>query len=289
MPPDRLTAIAESYLLCRPTVSQRHAAMVRSVARRLDAFASDDWRDVRYLCDWLRYLASSGRSLATLADYRRIALSLYRHAHELRLIDALPRVPPVRVPRPVPEAWSVEQVSRLVQVAGLLRGRIGWCRAIPACRYFAALIQACWYTAERIGAILHLRWADLNATQGYLHFRDTKTRVHIVRPIPRHVVVLILALPRVSEYIFPAPANHNHLYRVVRRLIHDAGLGVSPGRFQLFHRIRRSAVTAVAQQYGLSAASALAGHSDPRITLRHYIDPRLVASPQVIVPRLMQS
>lgn len=187
MPPDRLTAIAESYLLCRPTVSPRHAAMVRSVARRLDAFARDDWRDVRYLCDWLRHLASSGRSLATLADYRRIALSLYRHAHELRLIDALPHVPPVRVPRPVPEAWSVEQVSRLVQVA------------------------------------------------------HTKTRVHIVRPIPRHVVVLILALPRVSEYIFPAPANHNHLYRVVRRLIHDAGLGVSPGRFQLFHRIRRSA------------------------------------------------
>jgi hypothetical protein len=61
------------------------------------------------------------------------------------------------------------------------------------------------------------------------------------------------------------------------------------GRSVFVDRIRRSAVTAVAQQHGLSAASALAGHSDPRITLRHYIDPRLVASPQVIVPRLMQS
>ena len=62
------------------------------------------------------------------------------------------------------------------------------------------------------------------------------------------------------------PLTTNNVRRQLRHMLDLAGIeGVTP------HTFRRTAATAINERAGVELAAALLGHTDPRITLQHYI------------------
>ena len=73
--------------------------------------------------------------------------------------------------------------------------------------------------------------------------------------------------------IWPWPYCYHQLWIQFRRIVEGAGLKAGKSH-DLFHRIRRSSLSAIAA-HDLELARQQAGHSTSRITQRHYIDPRI--------------
>jgi integrase len=283
----RLVEIADQYLACRVGLSSRYRQAVESIARKCQrecarGKASLDQRMAAYL----QRLAREGRSLYTIRTHRAVLLALMRYAHQMQVIPGVPRLPEVRVPQTLPRAWSAEEVARLVEAAAGLPGRrLAWCD-VPDCDYFAALLAMAWYTAARLGSLLAIRWDDLDLAQGLVLLRAGahKTLQDQVLPIPRELAAWLDRLPRCAREVWPVPRRQATLHRWFRRIARRAGIQVPPGHGSCFQRLRRSAITAAAACHGLEAARRLAGHSSASLTLRHYVDPRYIASGPAVPP-----
>ncbi|NBW16853.1 MAG: hypothetical protein EBR82_53640, partial [Caulobacteraceae bacterium] len=72
-----------------------------------------------------------------------------------------------RVPKPVPKAYKAEELARLVEAA---RHRRGLVAGKPAAWYWTTKLQAMFQTGERIGAILAIRWAQVDLERHTLTF-----------------------------------------------------------------------------------------------------------------------
>lgn len=283
-----LVALVEAYLAARQLVPHgRHACMLRSLARRLPG-GTEAIPAPAALAQWLRDLRRGGASPATCLCYRRMLLALYRWGAARGrcrplVPDDLPREKP---PRRMPEAWTCDEVQRLVNAAGSLEGYCGWCE-LPRRLYWTTLLLGCWYTAARLGSLLAVRWEDLDLDRGWLQLpaEVEKTRTARLFALPPSFSRQLRGLPRVDCHVWPAPRQHRHLYRTLRRLCIAAAIRCPPGRFQCFHRLRRSAISAAAA-IDLEVARRLAGHSSSQITLRHYVDPRIACPPRIVVPEI---
>ena len=283
-----LIQLAESYLCLRVDISAKHAAAVRSAARRLQAATGNGHLPTTTeLADWLRQLRAAGRSPATLRHQVALLGALYRHAWQCGLLQSVPTLPRVRIEQHVPEAWTADEVQRLVQGAGLLRGRCKWVPEIPRRLWWQSLLLACWYTAARIGALLAVRWHDVDLDSGIVRLRaaTTKSRAEQIAMLPASACRLIDQLPRIDQRVWPSPRKPHSLWRGFRLVARLAGVPCPAGHRQCFHRLRRSALSAVAAR-DLEAARRLAGHASATVTLRHYVDPRVAGWPQVAVPEI---
>ena len=75
--------------------------------------------------------------------------------------------------------------------------------------------------------------------------------------------------------LFPWPFTDVHLWRCFRKIIEAAGLTASRKRKDLFHRLRRTSLSYTARE-SVELACRKAGHCRPELTVRHYLDPRIV-------------
>jgi integrase len=86
------------------------------------------------------------------------------------------------------------------------------------------------------------------------------------------------------ERLIPWTGHFTALYGRLKVLLTRAGLG---GRRLAFHQVRRTAISHIAAAGGDPVA--FAGHSNPSVTRRWYIDPRLAEhgpKPHELLPRL---
>jgi integrase/transcriptional regulator with XRE-family HTH domain len=237
--------------------------------------------------DYLNYLLEGDRMApASIQTHRERLLALWRFAAKKRWLPDFPEVPSVRIPKRVPDAWTRDDMQRLMDAAGQLDGRLG---NVPASLWWQTIFNVVFDTAERIGAVLKLRF-DHVSHDGWVTFaaetRKGKTRDKRLRLRPE-TLDGIRAIREQAEpeetLVFAWPLSPTYIYRIYGRLLDAAGL--PNNRRTKFHKIRRT--TASEFEAAGGNATELLDHSS-RSTTKRYLDPAVLREqqPADIVPAL---
>lgn len=177
-----------------------------------------------------------------------------------------------RVPKPVPKAYRAEELAKLVAVA---KRRKGYIRGKPAAWYWPTKILAMFQTGERIGAIMELRWSEVDLERCTLTFLAATRKGHretITRPItPELARMLATQKGAPDERVWPWLDDREMLscYASLRVLCRCAGVEYKP-----FHAIRKSTASYL-KRAGVSAKKQL-GHSSEEMAEMHYYDSTIV-------------
>lgn len=136
-----------------------------------------------------------------------------------------------------------------------------------------ALIYFLHTTGARIDEALSLEWSDIYTEPFHVYFRDTKNGEDRAVPIGEKVYNLLMNLPRISQkYVFVAPRTANKLRGheinedLKRRIV---AIGLKDVHIHN-HLFRHSFITIMLESGAeLSDVSYLAGHKDPKSTMRY--------------------
>lgn len=168
------------------------------------------------------------------------------------------------MPEPQPEAWTEDEVARLLAACPQLGDAGPW---------FSATIAAAWESGLRRSDLRGLaRWQ----IGPVIRLRQRKTNYTHEPRLRPETVASVLALPGNQPLACPwGPRKYGALWGRLRRL---AGLDGRGG----CQRLRRSGATAVACQEGLEAASEFLGHRSGGMW-RWYVD-RTIYRPRGHLP-----
>jgi integrase len=172
-----------------------------------------------------------------------------------------------RVPKPRPKAFTIEQLSSLVRAA---RHRKGHICGKPAAWYWTTKLMALWQTGERIGAILQIRWGEVDFERHTLTFLAATRKGHretITRAITPDLARMLAAQKGAAgELVWAWNKDREPLsvYPSLRVLCRVAKVPYLP-----FHSIRKSTASYL-KRAGQSAKDTL-GHSSEEMG-DHYYD-----------------
>lgn len=271
-----LSDIATLYVSVH-VLSQQYAQQLIRTARRFRSAVGDlrvEEIDAERIAVFLHRLHDFTSNRHTIANHLAHVAILLRFAKESGYLSRIPLLPRIARPKKVPRAWTFEQFKHLYETANRMEGRVG----VQLARiWWPSLIAATYHTASRIGALLAVRWSDLDLSRRLLVLRaeTTKTKREQMFILPEYVVAKIAAMrwPR-RDLIWQWPHSRRYFFRRFRMILRAARLEPGPGvRFGLFHQIRRTAATVAAMRHGLHAAQILLGHTSARTTIEHYVDP----------------
>lgn len=227
----------------------------------------------KLLAEYVQWMREAGLSACSVKNERTRLLGIWRYAHDRWEAPEPPRVPKLKVPREQPDAWSLEEVSRIIQEAGRLRDKP--IEGIPANKYWVALLLVAWYTALRRGSLLSIRPEHLDLDQRWLYVPADAMKNFVGKRyrIGEDAAAALREIWGEREFVFALRDRTDHRLRHQPKKILKAA-AVAPSRMKLnwFHKMRRTTATHVAVKAGLAAASALLGHSSA-VLLKRYIDP----------------
>jgi integrase len=226
----------------------------------------------RLMADCLR----NGNAAATANKHRDQLLAMARYAHRLGLLADWPDTQRYEEPERAPQAWLADDVERLLEACRQQPGSIG--RA-PASVWWLGLVSVAFDSGERIGAILGVRWDDLEGrwllARAELRKGGKRDRRYLLSETTAATLKELRTYTRDSGVVFHWPYSYTYVWRRYSQVLESAGLPV--GRRSGFHRIRKT-VASVAHAAGLDAQSLL-DHSHKRTTQR-YLDPRFTRQEQ---------
>jgi integrase len=179
-----------------------------------------------------------------------------------------------RVPRPRPSAYTVEELQQLLTAA---RHRRGYISGVPACWYWTTKLMAMFQTGERIGAVLAIRWGEVDLDRHCLTFLAATRKGHhetITRAIsPELCAVMAPQRRAVDALVWPWLEARKPLsiYPSLKVLCNTAGVPYHP-----FHSIRKSTASYL-KKAGKSAKTQL-GHSSEEMAEHHYYDERITGT-----------
>jgi integrase len=191
-------------------------------------------------------------------------------------------LPRMRKIRHAPQAYTAEEVARLIRLA---KCRIGQVDGHPAAWWWSTLLYAAWCSGERIGALLGIKWQDVDLDGQTLLFR-AETRKGRCSDIQRAITPDLAAMLRMragkpEALVWRWDRSYHSLWPSLRLLCRRAGV-----RGTGFHRLRKSSASYVA--LGGGDATEHLGHSSSEMTRQHYLDPRITQSKKALdyLPRL---
>lgn len=225
----------------------------------------------------------------TVEKERSQLLALARLAWERRVpgIERMPTCPPGVLPQKVPTSWSAEQMQALWREANR---KTAWpIGKVPSHEFMPALLGLCWETGERIGALLAVPAGEYRRPTVTVQPETRKGgrvgRIYELSP------ELCDRLDRLAAYghqrLIPWRGHFTALYGRMKTLLRRAGLS---GKRLAFHQVRRTAISHLAAAGGDPVA--FAGHANPSVTRRWYLDPRVAErGPKAhqLLPRLDQA
>jgi len=176
------------------------------------------------------------------------------------------------IPKPRPRAFHADDLAKLVETARHRRGYVG---RLPAAWYWSTKLMAQFQTGERIGAILELRWSEVDLEQKTLTFLAHTRKGHsqtITRPITDRLATLLACEKGDdTERVWPWLDHRSYasIYASLKVLCRTAGVPYKP-----FHSIRK-ATASYLRRGGISAKGQL-GHETEGIAERHYYDEDIV-------------
>lgn len=270
-----LPQLASAYLASRLGLSAKHRENVLRTARHcyLTTGANGHLPNAVEITRWLQNELDQGRSPATVAHHARILSSLFHWGAEQGLCQPV-RLPKIKAPPPIPQAWTIEEVTRLVQTAARLPGHVGrW----PAKDWWPALILTLYWTGARIGSVLAARPSDLDFASGMLWLRKTKNgRQKPERLHPQALEAIQKIYDLKAERIFIWPKHPSKIWGAFRKIVLAAGLPWVPYKTGTY-RLKRTCLT-YCWAVDPAIAQRQADHANAEITRRHYVDPRIVGA-----------
>lgn len=217
----------------------------------------------------LAEMLAAKKSRVTANKTRRSLLALARHAKRRGLTDYRPDVEALPEKREAPRAWTIDQLSRLIQAAS----------AVPVWgKTLRAMLLIYYDTGIRARDVLAIRRKDCDLAQRILILTERKTRKRRVFEVSPQAAMAIDALSQDAEFVVPyAFVTFTPLRKALRKALVAAGLPTT--RKDLFQKIRRTAATQ-ASAAGEDATVFL-GHSAKWVTDTFYIDTTALAPTRV--------
>jgi len=245
-------------------------------------------------CDhFLKQLARQSYSRAKHARVvLRLALGLAVR-HEVLPRNPMDHVSRLHRPSSTPDALTTIEVTAIRAAIAVWEAG----RAVSGPKpdgQLGAIVEVMLGTSARIGEVLAIRRRDIDIaspvpsiriagtivsnkgepTQRQDHPKTAKSRRTVA--IPSFTAEAVrrrlarLADPSLDALLFCSregtPLSTNNVRRQLRRVMEIAGItGVTP------HAFRRTVATAINEQAGVELAAELLGHTDPKITIQHYI------------------
>jgi len=262
------------YLPTRP-LADGSAKQLAVAARLLDCPLVD--LTERTVAERLAAYAKT-HAAATTNSRRRALLTLWRAAADegLTVPPRTQLIPKQPEPQRTPVAWRAHEVTALLTSSQSVGGAP--LDGVPRPTFWRALILTVYDTAGRIGAVLGAEPSDCNLDEAWIVLRaeNQKDRTEQWLPLSGQTVEAMRPMydPRRAK-LFSWPFTTVHLWRCFRRIIEAAGLTASRKRKDLFHKLRRTSLSYTARE-SVELACKKAGHCRPELTVRHYLDPRIV-------------
>lgn len=248
---------ATSYVASRILEDRYEKQLVR-LASRIKSFGSSSINS---------YLKARSKEVAsvTLANERRVLLTLWQAAYEDGFTDTAPRgVLKVKAVQPPVECWDIKECSEIVNYAekkydgefrhGLSYGKFLACWSLLA-----------YETAARYGDIF--TWTEDCVKHGQVTWTVSKTGVPLSRPISNRAELLVEHLCERSpdKRILGWACHRRTAFKMMKKLLQKCGVDGSSKWF------RRTAGT-VAEMKQQGAGRLMLGHKSVGVFERHYFD-----------------
>lgn len=228
---------------------------------------------------------AKGRSAYTANKLYWCLMALWRHAAKKRLVEEFPTIPAMREPERIPQAWTTDDLAKLLRACRQERRRI--CD-VPAADWWFALCMFCFTTGERVGAALAIRMVDLDLERAEVlipaECRKGKTKDMLYRLRADAVEALAMIQEPRREKLFPLDCCKGTFYNRLKRILKRAGLPTD--RKCKVQKLRRTFASYV-EAAGGNATAALA-HSNRSIAVKSYLDPRICGgrNPSDLLPAI---
>jgi len=188
----------------------------------------------------------------------------------------------------IPIAWSIDDLKRLVEFSGALRGRRKNQFATRRREFWQSLYLFLYETASRFSAALLVRPGDIDFARNTVKLRaeNSKTRSDHLVSISKNTAALLSTMiadhrergvfGSGPELVWPSGAHgKNELYRQHKEFLRRCGLTCD--RYHMFHCFRRTTATQLTISSSIEHASKVLNHSSVAMTRRSYVDPSQLA------------
>ena len=246
----------------------------RGTLNRLDAFTGCQ----THLCQLtdeliqglISWVLAGGGSPARANGHAASLACLWRYAWRKKRIETQPReIEKAREPKRQPRAWSLEQLTMILEACARVAGSID---GVAASAWWPAFVLLIYDTGLRRKAALALRSEDLDVERGLLFVRaetqkqcaDQTFRLH-----PDTMRAVLATDPASRPLIFGGGGTPQFVMHSYRRILIDAGL--PQGRKDMLQKLRRTSATHYCALAGEAATQKHLGHSHVNVT-RAYLD-----------------
>ena len=227
---------------------------------------------------WLLDLRRRGLAPRTIKSYRTDILTLWRSAAVDGLAIEPRRISPVKLPQSNPDAWTQDDLRRLLAAAGELKGYFR-ATGVKCSDWWTAFLLVGWDTALRFTDMFRFRGSDILPGGELLLIQSKTGQVHRARLRPETLLALEKIASDMNAPALPLWGKYDVFFRRFRKLIKAAGLPGSP------KWLRRASATAVEVAYPGSAMAHL-GHRTAGLAYKNYVDQRQIQHTKPLPPSL---
>lgn len=272
----RLLEIAQRCVCHNIGLSPGYRADLLSVARRCSEHAgcvNGSIPSSEQIGAWFAWSLEQGLSPNTRLRYRRNLTAIINFGAEMGLCERI-RLPKIKPRSSTPKAWTLDEFEKILGEAARTPGRVG---NVRACDWWPAVLLTLYWTGARIGSILNAKPTDIDLTHGTLTLTKTKNgKTAIYRLHPQALEAIRKIFDPKAPRLICWPHHISWFYMSLRRIVLRAGLPCPNGNASLTYRIKRTALS-YCWAVDPAIAQRQADHASPATTLRHYVDPQLVA------------
>lgn len=242
----------------------------------------DDLEVARFLQSRSHAKKRGGKTISanTVAKDKAQISALWSFAAKKRLVEQFPSLPRTRLVHHTPKAATVDGLQAMMHAA--TTGKKRMYGQIPVAWFWRTLIRVAFETGERRGALVALRWSEVDLDGQQITFlaetRKGRSR-DIVRAISQSLAdELREHRSAPGDLVWRYPGQLHSLYAAWNLIRKRAGVHVRG-----LHSVRKASASYLAAAGG--DASQHLGHSNPRTTAV-YLDPSIVRPTETAVSRL---
>lgn len=206
-------------------------------------------------------------------------MTLWHAAYNAELTEHPPlRVRKIRVPRNMPDAWTMDELNRVIKICRDLPGYFQT-TGIKRSFFFTSFVMAMYDTALRLCDMLQIERAWINS-EGVLSVTQLKTFHGLTTTLrPETIEAVDQSFPPVRTLCWPLWGRQEAFYVHFRKIVDAAGLTGGT------KKIRKTSASYV-EKFNPGGAQAHLGHMTPGLAYKHYVDPRISYSDRPVPPSL---
>jgi len=202
--------------------------------------------------------------------------ALWSFCAKKRMINAdgkmveFPALARMRAVERIPRAYTHADIEKIVRRARYRQGSVG---GLPAPWWWMTICMTAWTTAERLGALLALRWGEVDLDKRMVTFLGQNRKGH-TRDIQRAITPQLAEMLRAerrgdNDLVWPWDRRIGSIWTSLHNLCKQAGV-----QYRGFHGFRKASASYYEAAGG--SATQLLDHDRPGTTKKSYLDPDIV-------------